>query len=383
MKNSAALSTLLLLGACATAPVTPVPDKLFDDAGFAAPSQRISAKDVFALSDEMRSFLSVEIASELQRRGRREGLVNAIRERAPLKLEYESAMTRNAAQAFADRAGNCLSLVIMTAALAKQLGLSVRFQSVPNEQSVDRIGNTQYFIGHVNLTLSYEGSLSRFNRFAEDAMVVDFVPPRNLRGLATLPLDEQTIVAMYMNNRAVESLAQEKVDDAYWWARAALAQDPRFISSYNTLGVVYLRRGDLPRAEKAFVSALERDQDNTRVMANLARVYSAQGRAAEARLVTDRLQRLEPDAAFSYFDRGMEALYEGDYARAAELLGKEVARAPQYHEFHFWLAVADVRLGRHDAAREQLALAMQYSTTPEDRDIYARKIERIRAATLH
>jgi len=34
---------------------------------------------------------------------------------------------------------------------------------------------------------------------------------------------------MYMNNRAVETLARGNLDDAYWWARAAILEDPHFI----------------------------------------------------------------------------------------------------------------------------------------------------------
>ena len=43
--------------------------------------------------------------------------------------------------------------------------------------------------------------------------------------------------------RAAEALAGGDVGGAYWWARAAIRQDPQFISAYNTLGVIYRRHG--------------------------------------------------------------------------------------------------------------------------------------------
>jgi hypothetical protein len=46
---------------------------------------------------------------------------------------------------------------------------------------------------------------------------------------------------MYLNNRAAERYTLGLIDDAYWWARAAIIQDPRFLSSYNTLGIIYQR----------------------------------------------------------------------------------------------------------------------------------------------
>ena len=53
---------------------------------------------------------------------------------------------------------------------------------------------------------------------------------------------------MYMSNRAAESLTRNRVDDAYWFARAAISQDPHFLTAYNTLGVVYKRHGNLQEA---------------------------------------------------------------------------------------------------------------------------------------
>jgi transglutaminase-like putative cysteine protease len=55
--------------------------------------------------------------------------VQALYQPDQIRLEYDAAVTRNAAQAFEARTGNCLSLVIMTAALARELGLTVRYQS--------------------------------------------------------------------------------------------------------------------------------------------------------------------------------------------------------------------------------------------------------------
>ncbi len=57
---------------------------------------------------------------------------------------------------------------------------------------------------------------------------------------------------MYMNNKAVEALVEGRSDDAYGWAREAIFQSPEYLGSYNTLGVIYMRRGDLAQSEKVF-----------------------------------------------------------------------------------------------------------------------------------
>jgi len=73
----------------------------------------------------------------------------------------------------------------------------------------------------------------------------------------------------------------------------------------------------------------------------------------------------------------MAALRAGDPAGARDAFAKEVARAPGYHEFHFWLAVALLRLGEGDEARVHLALARENSTSRRDHDLYASKLEKL------
>ena len=129
MKHLMSLGLCIVLAACASVSPPPRPDHLFADELFAPPAQRIDANQVFALSDAMRDY-AARMAPLLRQRGMQQGLVDALYKKGDLKLDYDAALTRNAAQAFDARAGNCLSLVIMTAAFAKHLGMPVRYQSV-------------------------------------------------------------------------------------------------------------------------------------------------------------------------------------------------------------------------------------------------------------
>ena len=383
MKAWAGLLLSLLLVACATRPEQPADARLFSDAKFAAPSERIMASAVFALSPAMKRYLEHDAADRLHKRGNQQGLVDALYSKGDLQLEYDSVVTRNAAQAFDARSGNCLSLVIMTAAFAKELGLAVHYQSVFTEESWARSGNMNFLIDHVNVSLGRRVSeIDRGSRF-QSVLTIDFRPPQDSRAQRARLLSESTVIAMYMNNRAAESLARGHLDDAYWWAREAVVQDPAFSRGYNTLGVVYRRHGDLAEAERVLRHALALDSANPQIVSNLAQVAADQGRAAEADGLRLRLAQLEAEPPFIFLDRGQAALREGDYAAARDLLLREVARAPYYHESHYWLALAYLRLGNAKQAREHLARAMEASPTRGDHDLYAAKLERIRSAQLH
>jgi Flp pilus assembly protein TadD len=374
--RSAALIAALLLSACAAKPVLAPTDELFHDALFAPASERISRADIFAPSEAMRRFLREELAGPIAINGPRQALLDAVTQ-GQLKLEYDSARTRSAAEAFEARSGNCLSLVIMTAAFAKQLGLEVTYNRASFADMWSRDGNIYFLNGHVNVTLGKRYNDPRTLYDAAETITVDFIPGRELRGLRTRVVEEPTIVAMFMNNRAAEALVRGRFDDAYWWAREAMRADPSFMGAYNTLGVLYVRRGQLAAAERAFRRVLAYEPDNTRGWANLALVLDRLGRAGEAAMAERQLARLEGEAPFAFFHRGLAAMEAGDFRSARALFAREVARAPEYHEFHFWLGLAELRLGNIGRARAEVEAALENSTTASEHDLYATKLQRL------
>ena len=367
------------LSACAAQPVAPLhPESLFDDAAF-EPRSAPANIDVFALSDEMRHFLDTEIRPQLRRMGRLEGFVEAIQNGGRLKLQYDSSSTRTAAEAFHARAGNCISMVLMTAALAKELGLPVYYQQVFAEETWSRDSGILFRSGHINLTLRRRlGEADKWSDRSQQ-MTIDFLPQEDVNGYKTRSIEEHTVIAMFMNNRAAEALARGKLDDAYWWARAAIARDSGFVEAYNTLGVIYQQHGNLGEAERVFRRLLAQQPENPTYISNLAAALSAAGQEPAAQALLQQLQRIEPYPPFYFMDLARSAMQRGDYAAAIGLFKRELARDPDYHAAHFGLAVAYFQLGDFASAKEHLTSAMQDSTTTRDHELYAAKLAWLRA----
>lgn len=378
------IAALALASGCATpAPLPPpVPESvapLLHDEAFGAPAQPVKAEDVFALDDEMRHYIDHGLARHLRRAGRQQALMEAMYDRNLLKLEYDGGITRNARQAFQARSGNCLSLVILTAALAQHLSLPVTFQSVEVEDSWSRSQGLMFVAGHVNLVIG-ERLLDRGRGFGTSFnMTVDFLAPQDLRRRHVTPVNEQRVLAMYFNNRAAETLAAGDLDQAYAYARAAVLKDPGFASAQITLGVIYQQRGLLASAEAAFRHALRAQPNNTQALADLSSTLSAMGREAEARQLRLELARLEAFPPFHFFDLGKAAVQRGDHEAAVAFLKRELSRDPDYHEVHFWLAQAYRGIGDSRSARRHLQQAVANSTTRSDHDLYAAKLDRLQS----
>jgi Tfp pilus assembly protein PilF len=242
---------------------------------------------------------------------------------------------------------------------------------VYTQESWSRDDSLEYLSRHVNLILL----LPPYN----EQLVVDFAPVKPIAERSTHILEENTIVAMYMNNRAVELLAQHQYDRAYWWVRASLRQDPQFGDAINTLAVVYRAAGRPAEAERALDAVLATEPDNIVALNNLASLLRTQGRNAEAAVLAKRVQDLRPVPPFHNYDLGLIALKQGRFDQARNYFQKEMRRDARYDKFHASLAMAYLGLGDMARARAQMAIAVDNSTTAADRAMYSRMLDKLKS----
>lgn len=373
----ALLLTLIavVLTGCASTPASETPTYLFADARFAPSPAAVGAENLFQLDARMREFADAQLVGAVERNGTYFGLFETLR--GELRLDYDAPGTRPAAETFRARTGNCLSLVVLTAAFAKHLGIPVHFQAVQGRDTWSRAGGIAFYSGHVNLRLGLEDGKTTLVR-AFDGLTIDFLAPDNAGRFSSHPIHEQTLVAMYLNNRGAEALLAGSFDEAYAWVRAAIETDPGYLSSVNTLGVIYLRHGDLREAERAFDHVLRREPANANAMTNMVRVLTRAGRTLEATAWRGRLAALMPYPPFYFLDEGLAALARGDPGLALSLFERELERMPYNEELHFAIARADLQRGKFASARRHLVLAQKYSTASDRRDIYGAKLAALR-----
>jgi Flp pilus assembly protein TadD len=371
------------LAGCATSPdasTKAATNDFFRDELFAPPTEKIDAKAIFVVNDAMRRYLRTDIGHQLRMKGKQQGLYDALYAKSQLKLEYDAVKTLTAAEAFEARNGNCLSLVILTAALAKELDVPVYFHRVFADDTWSRVGGIHFASGHVVVTLGRIPTAYRAVSQISDFLTIDFVPLSPTHRIHSYGVGEETIVAMYMNNRAAETLSLGNTTGAYWWARESIIQDPTFMSPYNTLGVIYKRVGNLAAAENVLKHVLVHEPKNLQALSNLMLVLDESGRREDAQRVRTQLANLQPDPPFRALSLGMQAMRDGDFRGAKTLFNREVSVNYYSSEAHYWLANALLALGETKAARAHLDIAAQSSTNRRDADIYQAKLAKLKMA---
>lgn len=150
----------------------------------------------------------------------------------------------------------------------------------------------------------------------------------------------------------------------YVASEQALAERPE---AHLNLGNFYAERGDAARAEAEYRLALHRQADFVPAYANLADLYRALGRDADAAAVLDEGLKVTPDAPSLLYALGLTRVRERRQADALSLLRRAAAAAPENARFAYVYAVSLHSGGKADEAMAVLRKAIDRS--PYDPDL--------------
>ncbi|WP_082859195.1 transglutaminase domain-containing protein [Microbulbifer sp. Q7] len=233
------------------------------------------AQGLLALSPEMKAFVaSVDPSLSPQRRFRR--LVRTLK-MDRFELEYDLNNTTTAAEAFAQRRGNCISFAALIVALAREVGLEAHFNRVeaPQERRATAGARGKVLVQnilHINAEVTY-GWTTRVFEFNFEPRP-DFPHHR---------LADETVQALYLNNRALELAKTKQWDGALSMLSEAITLTPATSLLWNSLGYIHRQTGNLELAEISYTQALALDSDNQAARNNLRRVYELQSKRSLSR----------------------------------------------------------------------------------------------------
>lgn len=382
---SSAIYGLLLcqLWACSSSPVVPKADEvesLFADSLFAPVADIPSAEDIFYLPPdavtEVRGAFERYSLSHSNTLAAHEWLanyINANQTSTQRDFRYQDNLTQVASETYAQRAGNCMSLVVMTSALADIFNIETEFQDIAIEPVWDKQGDFYLINGHVNLRLLQPANTHTVY-VSSRAILVDFMPERALRGYDKTQINRQTLITMFYNNMAAEALVSGDLDRAYALIKAGL-KEGQFVPAFNTLAVIYRHRGDEKRAEQVYRYALKFDANNMTTLYNLAVILGNQGRLDEWAEVHKVLELARIRNPYYYYDMAQQAFDEHQYDEALAWYQRALARADYRHEFFFGLSQTYWALGDEKRAKLNMEKAMALSADETDKHRYQAKLQ--------
>ena len=264
-----------------------------------------------------------------------------------LGMTYDHAATLTVEEAWRTRKANCLTFTMLSLALAREIGIDAHAQRIDEVLSWRQENQHLVRSDHVNT-----GVRVLHRRFTIDVASDDIVtrdPPREI--------GDQALLAIYFSNRAMELAIDGDYAGAAPYMAVSLSLDPNSPGSLNNAGVVAMRAGDLPAAERHYRAALERDADHWGALANLSQLYECQGDTARAQPLRARSERVLARDPFHQFMTGHRAEAAGDYATAVDRYRRAVRLYPGEHRFHSALARALLHQGETRQAMRALTRA--------------------------
>lgn len=370
-------ATLCLAGCATTAPVAPpaVHPQVFAAPGQFGTRPEIPAPDeVHALTPAQRAAVLGYLDAHEHSGVPRNRLLYDYMEQVTQDFNYQGD-TLMAGDALALRRGNCLSLAILTTAVAKLAGVDIGYQLVDDIPVYQLSGQLMKRGVHVRSILyetarePHEGVIV----FSRPGIVIDYFPTGGSRFLGNLR--ENGYLAMYYRNIAAEALEREDYRTAYWYVLESLQFAPEDSAGLNMLAIVYGRVGDERKAEEIYLYALQVADNQLSLLKNYRSLLLRMNRDAEAQEIEERLARMDDPSPLRWLQLADSAYDDGEYRLAVDYYRRALELAPYLHEGYLGLARAWYEAGELERAEGALKDALENAFRRSTRSLYQAKLQ--------
>ncbi|MDF2176750.1 hypothetical protein P2G88_00615 [Aliiglaciecola sp. CAU 1673] len=332
-----------------------------------------SEDEVFAISREMKSFVNRLIAREDDPEKRIRLLAKSIFDHSDMNLLYSGAANTIASETFEIGAANCLSMSIMTYALASYAGMDVAFQEVDIPEFWTRRDGFSMLNGHINLRIVPRDERDRLF-VSRSGLEVDFNPLERRTEFPTKVISKRRVLSMFYNNKGADALMGGEFDRAYAYFRQALITEPSLSEAWVNLGILYRFNNLFEWAEDSYEIAISLTNDRS-AQENLAILYTYIGRDEEAQTILARLERSRIKNPYYHFLLGEQEYDYGHWRKAIGHYKDALSLDESVHQFYFGLAKSYFHLGKLDATERYLEKAKRLSVNDQDEGRYQIKLD--------
>jgi Tfp pilus assembly protein PilF len=282
-----------------------------------------------------------------------------------------------AREAFDRKQGNCITLAVLTKALADLAGVDISFQQMTSAPVVSV--EQDWFISsdHVRTFLHAPPLASNRQILAfRSFIVVDYFPSGG--DMTGQRVSESTFIAMYYRNLAADALLQGEHDKAFVLLRTALQHAPDYAPIINLTALLHKHIGELEQAAQWYQYGLGVSSHRATLLSNYALLKQYEGDAAAAAALQRQLGTLQERDPYLWYVQGRTALAQKNYRQAVVYFQRLVEYAPYVSEFHLQLAKAYFYNKRFAHARLVLEQAAQLAKSTTEKTTYSAKLEALK-----
>ncbi|MCJ8319101.1 MAG: tetratricopeptide repeat protein [Colwellia sp.] len=270
--------------------------------------------------------------------------------------------------------GNCMSLAILTAALAKTVAIEISYREVKTLPVFEKYDNVILSSSHVQAVV-YDPTFvpeKNFFYFNKPAIVIDYFPVNS--NWTNKTVMKKTLLSMYYSNISAQFIVEGNLNAAFANAELAYQYDDTSSNITNLLAVLHRRKGDLATAEKFYLRTIKQDKNNLNALQNYAILLNSQQRYEQLELIEHKIDNLYDPNPYVWLEQAYIAKSEHKLKKAKEYFEKVITMAPYVHQAYLGLAQTYYLSGKKNKAIKTLESAIEWTYKEDERQRYKSKL---------
>ncbi|MGR3969881.1 tetratricopeptide repeat protein [Shewanella sp. 1180_01] len=291
------------------------------------------------------------------------------------KMQHFNYEGRNyiASEALRTQSGNCMSLALLTYAVANILNVETTFQVIHSSPLLTDIKDDLVVSSdHVRVFLS-ESAYKGHYLSGGNHTVIDYFPDVNDRAGAIV--SEKEFLAMFYRNLAVDALLEGDLSRSFAMLERGVLLAPKYSPVINMMAILHRRAGDYDTSRDFYKYGLEIADSQVVLLSNYRQLLRQVDDKKELSSVEAQLLALNDSTPYEWYGLGLDALKSADYKKAQIYLKKFLNNTPYFHRAYYDLARAQFALGDIRSAQESLHQALELAKLPDNLQMYKAKLQ--------
>lgn len=366
---------VMTLQSCAThKPVQQTATPATSASFFHKPTDLPELEQLLSLSKEQQQHFLAYFKSPAQAQYQAEERLYNYLQNKLMYFTYEGANS-TAQMALEQLKGNCMTLALVTSALAQLVGIETGYKVIYQQPLMDYKDNIFISSSHIR-TYLYKKETNDTQKgellLQRAALVIDYFPDTN--NVAGKFISSSRFHAMLYNNLAADALLQGDSDRAFFLSQKALQLDVTYTPAANMIALMYYRKKAFTEANQWFDYGMKLQDNQVSLLTNYRILAKKMNNQHLLEQINQRLLDNEDDNPYAWLALALDAERNQQFAYAKLYYEKLLEKAPYLHNANLALLRLYLQEQNFSSAQSIVEQALQYAYEPARREFYHSKL---------
>jgi hypothetical protein len=291
------------------------------------------------------------------------------------EFEYTNE-TFNASETIRLKRGDCLSLALVTAALADLVDVDVSHQHVNRTPLYSKLDGKMIITKHVRTKLydkeESEQNDQEYYYFGRTHLIIDFF---NMRyDIAGRELSREEVLSTYYSNLAVQAYTKRDYDSAFMYSSNAMKVYPTSPENINIHSLAMAKVLGNEVSISLMEKALRVNLFSLNLLENLKLKYQQTNQTQKLDAIDKKISYINDPNPYRWLDLGHKYYHDKKYGIALEQYQRAEKLAPYLDEVYFNQAKVYFKLGNRQFTKQYLRMAIQAPIKQNEISLYNAKL---------